>query len=176
MGNWKKLTRPWNIRVWIFQFPIDIKIHDKWLEKGHPKDKFNKSTHRICLINFSMAPCINYIKFLMWNLNINILVLINFHISLITKLFLRSFHRHRDKTVTLSELLPNKNKFRNKISIFFQKVSRRWLLIVRVIMIDVLNTIKFFKKCPPVNSYRSSCSCNLSQNWVHLPIFFTHWL
>ena len=32
-------------------------------------------------------------------------MLINFHISLITKRFLRSFDRHSDKTVTLSELL-----------------------------------------------------------------------
>ena len=56
------------------------------------------------------------------------LMLINFHISLITKRFLLSFDRHSDKTVTLSELLNNINKFRNQILKFFQKVSRMWLL------------------------------------------------
>ena len=128
MGNWNKLTCPWNMRVWIFQFPIDPKIHHKWLEKCYPKDKCNKSTRKICLIYFSTAPFIDYIKFPLWNLNINNLMLINFHISLITKRFLRSFDRHSAKTVTLSKLLPNINKFRNKILIFFQKVSRMWLL------------------------------------------------
>ena len=128
MGNWNKLRRPWYMGVWIFQFPIDPKIHHKWLEKCYPKDKFNKSPHRICLIYFSMAPCIDYIKFPLWNQNITNLMLINFHISLITKLFLRSFDRHSDKTVTLSELLPNINKFRCKIFNFFQKVTLMWLL------------------------------------------------
>ena len=89
--------------------------------KCYPKDKFNKSTRRICLIYFSMAPFIDYIKFPLWNLNINNLLPINFHISLITKWFLRSFDRHSDKTVTLSELLTNINKFRNKILIFFSE-------------------------------------------------------
>ena len=74
-----------------------------------------------------MAAFIDSIKFLLLNLNINNLMLINFHISLrITKPFLRSFDRLSDKTVTLSELLPNVNKFRNKILDFFQKVSRMW--------------------------------------------------
>ena len=128
MGNWNKLTRPWNLRVWIFRFPIDPKIHHKLLEKCYHKDKFNKSTRRICLIYFSTTLFTNYIKFPLWNLNINNLMLINFHISLITKRFLRSFNRHSDKTITLSELLPNTNKFRNIILNFFQKVSRMWLL------------------------------------------------
>ena len=115
------------MRVWIFLFLIDPKINHKWLEKCYPKDKFNKSTRRICFIYFSMAPFIK-IKFPLWNLNINNLMLINFHISLITKRFLRSFDRYSDKTVTLSELLPNINKFRNKMLNCFQKVSRIWLL------------------------------------------------
>ena len=48
-------------------------------------------------------------------------MLINFHISLITNLFFRSFDRDGNKTVTLRELLPNMNKFRNKVLIFFRK-------------------------------------------------------
>ena len=42
-------------------------------------------------------------------------MLINFHISLITKRFFRSFDRHSDKTVTLSELLQDINKFSKTI-------------------------------------------------------------
>ena len=121
MGNWNKLARPSNMRVCIFQFNIDPKCRHKRLEKYYPKDKFNKSTSRICLIYFSMAPFIDNIKFTLWNLNINNLTFINFHISLITKLFFRSFDRHGDKRVTLDELLPNINKFRNKIVDFFRK-------------------------------------------------------
>ena len=37
----------------------------------------------------------------------------------IAKRFFRSFDLHSEKTVTLSELLPNINKFRNKILDFF---------------------------------------------------------
>ena len=51
-------------------------IHHKWLEKSYPKDNFNKSTRRICLIYFSMAAFIDNIKFLLWNLNINNLIII----------------------------------------------------------------------------------------------------
>ena len=108
------------MRVCIFQFPIDPQIRHKWLEKCYPKDKFDKSTSRICSIYFSMAAFIDNIKFPLTKLNINNLMLINFHISLITKRFFRSFDRHSIKTVTLSELLPNINKFRNKILDFFK--------------------------------------------------------
>ena len=59
------------------------------------------------------------------------------------KRFLRSFDRHSDKAVTLSELLPIINKFHNKILNFFQKVSRCGFWIVRVIVIHVLNPINF---------------------------------
>ena len=134
MGNWNKLTRPWKVRVCIFQLPIDPKIRQKFLGKCKKnsrknrkmyrkisKEKFNKSTHRICLIYFNMLPFIDKIKFPLWNLNINVLMLINFHISLITKRFFQSFGRHSDKTLTLSELLPYINKFRNKILDFFRK-------------------------------------------------------
>ena len=100
------------MRACIFQFPIDTKIRHKWL------DKFDKISRRICSIYFSMAPFIDNIKFHLsnlFNLNINNLMLINFHISLITKRFFRYFDSHSDKTVTPSELLPGINKFRNKI-------------------------------------------------------------
>ena len=104
----------------IFQFTIDPKICHKWLEKCYPKDKYDKSTRRICSIYFSMAAFIDNIKFPLSNQNINNLISINIHISLITKLFFRSDH-HSDKTVIFSELLPNINKFRNKILDFFRK-------------------------------------------------------
>ena len=61
-----------------------------------------------------MAQLNDNVSFLFRNLNINELMLINFHISLVTKLFFLSFDRHTDKTVTLSELLLNINNFRNK--------------------------------------------------------------
>ena len=64
---------------------------------------------------------IDNIKFPLWNLNINNLMLIHFHISWIARRFFRSFHRHSDKTATLSELLPTINKFCNKILDFFRK-------------------------------------------------------
>ena len=89
------------------------------------KDKFNYSTRRICLIYFTMAPFTDNIKFPLRNLKINDLMVINFHISLITKLCFRSFDRHSDKTVTLRELLPNIKKFRNKMLIFFRKFHER---------------------------------------------------
>ena len=158
---------------WIFQFPIDPKVHHKWLENCYPKDKFNIGTRSICLIYFSMSPFINYIKFPLWNLNINNLMLVNFHISLLTKQFLRSFYRHRDKTVTLSKLLPNIDKFRNEILILFQKVSR--LLNCSSYWDTCLESNYFFQKMP-------STECapffffNGSQNWVYLPIFFRPWL
>ena len=105
-----------------------------------------------------MAPFNDNIKFPMWNLNINDLTLINFHIPLITKRFFRFFDRHSDKTVSLSELLPNIKKFRNKILDFFQKVSRKWLLNCSSYCDTCLEPINFCNKCPPVNSSRSSFS------------------
>ena len=58
-------------RVSLFQFPIKPKICRKRLEKYYPKDKFNKSTHTICYIYFSMAQFNDNIKFRWRNLNIN---------------------------------------------------------------------------------------------------------
>ena len=118
MGNWNKLTRPWNRRVCILQFPIDTKIPHKWLEKCYPEDKFNKSTRRICLIYFTMVPLKMTINFgyETWILY-NDLMLVSFHISL-KKWFFPSFDRHSDNTVALNELLPKINKFRKKKWIF----------------------------------------------------------
>ena len=103
-----------------------------------------------------MAAFIDNIKFPLSNLNINNLMLINFEISLKTKRLFRSFDRHSDKTATLSKLLPNINKFPNKILDFFQKVC-------------TFRIQYFLKKSPPVNSSHF----NGSQNWVDLPIFYT---
>ena len=108
----------------IFQFPIDKKVRHKWLEKCYHKDKFDKSTSRIGSIYFCMAAFIDNMKCPLSNENINNLMLINFHISLITKRYFRSFDRHSDKTVTLNKLLPNINKFRNTIWIFPQSFTK----------------------------------------------------
>ena len=81
------------MRVCIFQFPIYTKIRHKWLEKCYSKDKFDKSTRKICSIYFSVAAFIDNIKFPVSNLNINNLTFINFHISIITKRFFSSFGR-----------------------------------------------------------------------------------
>ena len=62
-----------------------------------------------------MAQFNDNIKFRWRNLNINDLMFINLHISLIKKRFFRSFDRHGDKTITLSELLLDINNFINKI-------------------------------------------------------------
>ena len=110
--------------VCIFKFPIDPKTRHKWLEKYYSKDKFDNSTGRVCSINFSMAAFIDNKKFLGSTLNINNLMFINFRISLKTKRLFRSFHRHSDEKATLSELLPNINKFRNKILDFFRKFHK----------------------------------------------------
>ena len=124
-----------------------------------------------------MAPFIDYIKFPLWNLNIKNLMLINFHISLITKRFLRSFDRHSDNTVTQSKLLRNVNKFRNKILIFFQKVSRMWLINCSSYCDTCLESHSFFQVMPPREFILLlSFFFNGSQNWVHLPIFFTPWV
>ena len=135
-----------------------------------PSDKFDKSTRWICSIYFSMAAFIDNIKFPLSNLNINNLMLINFHISLITKRFFRSFDSHSDKTVTLSELLPNINKFHDKILDFFRKFHKGGFLIVRVIAMYVCNPNNKKKKKNPVNSSQFFFF-NRSQNWIHLPIY-----
>ena len=75
----------------LFQFPIKPQIGRKWLEKCYATDILNKSTRRMCLIYFSMAQFNDDIKFRWRNLNINDLMLINLHSSLIAKRFFRFF-------------------------------------------------------------------------------------
>ena len=60
-------------------------------------------------------------------------MLINFHISLITKRFFRYFDRHSDKTVTLSELLQDIINFSKKIVDVIRKSHELNFKIVRVI-------------------------------------------
>ena len=91
----------------------------------------------ICLIYFSVAQFNDNIKFRWRNLNINDLILINLHISLITKRFFLSFDRHSDKTVTHSELLLDINNFSNKIVYVIRNSHEFSFKIVRVITIVV---------------------------------------
>ena len=59
----------------------------------------------------------------MRNLNINDLILIYFHISLITKRLFRSLDRRSDKTVALIDLLLDINNVSNKMVDVRKKVS-----------------------------------------------------
>ena len=83
------------------------------------------------------------IRFRWRNLNINNLMLINFHISLIAKRFLRSFDRHSDKTATLSELLPNINNINNKFVDIMRKSQEFGFKIARVLTFVVSNPVNF---------------------------------
>ena len=58
-------------RVCLFQFSINSHILCGWVEKFYSKDKFNKSTHSICLIYFSLATFDNEIRFWLLNSDIN---------------------------------------------------------------------------------------------------------
>ena len=69
----------------------------------------------ICLIYFSVAQFNDKIKFRCLNLDIDDLMLIDLHISSITKLLFRSFDRHSDETVAHSELLLDINNFSKTI-------------------------------------------------------------
>ena len=51
--------------------------------KCYPKDKLNESTRMMCLIYYSMTQFNDNIKFWWQNLDINDLMLINLHMSLI---------------------------------------------------------------------------------------------
>ena len=90
-----------------------------------------------------MAQFNDNIKFRWRNLNINDLMLINLHISLITKRFFRSFDRHSDKTVTLSELLLDMKSFSNKIMDVIRKSHEFSFKCVGVITIVVSNPVNF---------------------------------
>ena len=152
IGNWNIHLRIFNERVSLFQFPIKPQICRKWPKKYYPKDKLNKSTRCISLIYFSMAQFNDNIEFPLWNLNINNLELINFHISLIRKDFFRSFDRHSDKTAIISELLQDINNFSNKIVDVIRKSHEFSFKIVRVITIVVSNPVNFSCECPLMTS------------------------
>ena len=104
----------------------------------------------ICLIYFSMAQFNDNIKFRWRNLNINDLILINLHISLITKRFFRSFDRHSDKTATHSELLLDINNFNNEIADVIRKSHEFSFKIVQVITIVVSNPVNFLELIFPL--------------------------
>ena len=70
-------------------------------------------------------------------------MLINLHISLITKRFFLTFDRHSDKTVTHSKLLLDINNFSNKIVDVIRKSQEFSFKIVRVITIVVSNPVNF---------------------------------
>ena len=106
----------------------------------------------ICLIYFSMAQFNDNIKFRWRNMNINDLMLINLHISLKTKLFFRSFDRHSDKTVTLSELLLDINNFSKTIVHVIRKSHEFSIKIVQVITIVVSNPVNFLMNTRPMTS------------------------
>ena len=152
MGNWNIHTRIFHGCVSLFQFPIKPQICRWWLAKCYPKDKFNKSTPKICLIYFTISPFIDNIKFPLWNLNINGLMHINFHISLITKRFFRSFDRHSGKTVASRELLQVINNFSKTIVDVIRKSHEFSFKIVRVITLVVSKNVNFLVNAPPMTS------------------------
>ena len=89
-------------------------------------------------------------KFRWRNLNINDLMLINLHISLITKRFFRTFDRHSDKTLTLSELLLDINNFSNKIVDVIRKSHE---LSFKIVIYDTrLNPVIFLVNARPMTS------------------------
>ena len=105
---------------------------------------------------------------------------INFHISLITKRFFRSFDRHSDETVTLIELLLDINNFSNKIVDVIRKSHEFRFAIVRVITIVVwiplilLQMLAYDVRALTADTrwrhdFPPSCC------WAHLPLFFTPW-
>ena len=132
----------------------------------------------ICLIYFSMAQFNDNMKLRWQNLNINDLMLINLHISIITNRFFRTFDRHSDKTVTLSELLLDINNFSNKIMDVIRKSHEFSFKIVRVITIVVWVPLIFLwmpaydDRALPANT-RWRHDLLPSCCWVHLPIFYT---
>ena len=108
------------MHVYIFQFPIDPKFVINGLKNVTLKINLIKA--HVGHVRFSSAwQHLLITSNFPSNLNINNLMLIKFHISLITKRFVRSFDRHSAKTLALSELLPSINKFRNKILDFLRK-------------------------------------------------------
>ena len=78
------------------------------------------------------------IKFRWRNLNTDDSMLINSHISLITKRFFRSFDRHSDNTATHSELSLNINNFSNKIVDVIRKSRQVIYKIVQVVQFPLI--------------------------------------
>ena len=107
----------------IFQFPIDPKTRHKRLEKYYPKDKFDKSTCRICSIYFNMAAFVDNIKFPLSNLNINNLILINFHISLKTKRIVSLFWPEKNVWLTCRKNILNELALTRLSSLFLSSFS-----------------------------------------------------
>ena len=73
-------------------------------------------------------------------------MLINLHISLITKLFFRYFDRHSDKIVTYSELLLDIINFSKSVRQLFlssESFMRLASKLIRVISIVVSNAVNF---------------------------------
>ena len=145
-----------------------------------PRYKLNKSTRGIYLIYFSIAQFNDNIKISLWNLNINNLMLINFHNSLITKRFFRYFDSHSDKTVTLGELLLNINNFSDEIADVMRKSHEFSYKIVRVITTGVSNHVDFLvnalydvRALPADTQWRHDLPPFCC--WVHLLIFCTPW-
>ena len=106
----------------------------------------------IYLIYFSMAQFNDNVKFRLRNLNINDLMLINSYISLIAKLLFRSFDRHSDKTVTLSELLLDINNFSKTIVHVIRKSHEFSFKIVLVITMIVSYPVNFLVNARPMTS------------------------
>ena len=81
------------------------------------------------------------------------LMIINSHISLITKRFFRSFDRHSDKTLTHSELLLDINNYSKTIIVHVIWKSHEFSFkIVRVITIVVSNLVNFIVNARPMTS------------------------
>ena len=68
-------------------------------------------------------------------------------------------------------MLPNINKFRNKILYFFQKVSQMWLLNCLSYCDTCLESCYFFQEMPSIELI-PLLFFNRYQNWVHLPVLF----
>ena len=108
-------------------------------------------------------------------------MLIYFHISLITKRLFRSFDRHSDKTVTLTELLQGINNFGKTIVDVIRKSHEFGFIIVRVITISARIPLIFLwmpaydvRVLPADTRWRHAFPP--SRCCVHLPIFFTPWI
>ena len=117
-------------------------------------------------------------KFRWRNLNINDLMLINLHISLITKRFFRSFDRRSDKTVTLSELLLDINNFSNKIVDDIRKSHEFsfkivWVITIVVWILLILLQMLAYEVRALAADTRWRHDFPPSCCWAHLLIFFT---